>query len=101
MHFEWRHLDFVGHLERLAADWALLGAKVSVPPHDKLLLKSAQHATSTDPLGVRAQLRMLLASRPALRRALCVLLEPDYRCFDYNRSSCAEGTLLLSEQRSR
>ena len=89
MHFEWRHLDFVGHLERLEADWALLEAKVAVPP---LLLKSAQHATSMDPLGVRAQLRMLLASRPALKRALCVLLEPDYRCFDYNRSSCTEAS---------
>ena len=50
-----------------------------------------QHDASSDSLSVRADLLALLRRRPALRRAMCRLLEPDYRCFGYNQSRCFEG----------
>ena len=31
------------------------------------------------------------AARPPLRRAVCRLLTPDYRCFGYDQASCEEG----------
>ena len=92
----WWPLAFVGRLEHRHDDWRALRAAHCAAPNGEAvwgsaLLKKRDDDASADSLGVRAALLELLASRPPLRRAVCRLLTPDYRCFGYDQTSCEAG----------
>ena len=95
----WR-LDFVGKLEAVPISWAQLRAAHCAAPAERTVWGSSAfttrgneegHDASADSLRVRAELLALFRRQPGLRRAVCTLLTPDYRCFGYSLSGCLAG----------
>ena len=81
-HAPTRALDFVGKLENFTRDWAALGALGGVGdnfPYDPELGQHPGSAETAD----RDAMDALLRDDVSILRALCILLAPDYACFDY------------------
>lgn len=54
-----------------------------------------KHVTSGhDPIGARAAMVQMLRHDDSARRALCRLLERDYKCFGYDLFACLHGSAL-------
>jgi len=91
-------LDFVGKLEDLPSEWAALQAAHrnrglgELLPFKRLNLTVGGHMSSQDPFGMREALRTLLDRRADLRTAICTLLLPDYKCFNYDFAQCTRGS---------
>ena len=91
-------LSFVGRLEHATADWERLQqvAGVSLQALD-VHVPNERHATSSDPQLARRRMAQLLLQKQGLRKRLCTLLEPDYKCFGhlgYDVSQCYSGKAL-------
>lgn len=91
-------LSFVGRLEHATADWERLQqvAGVSLQALD-VHVPNERHETSSDPQLARRRMAQLLLQKQGLRKRLCTLLEPDYKCFGhlgYDVSQCYSGKAL-------
>mmetsp|Transcript_28929 Transcript_28929/g.48038 ORF Transcript_28929/g.48038 Transcript_28929/m.48038 type:complete len:355 (+) Transcript_28929:332-1396(+) len=86
-------LQFIGHTEQFAEDWASLRGRVpgGLPRFEDLDRTLGMHPTTDDPLGTKAALVALLQQQPRLRHAICRLLQPDYKCFGYDESQCVSA----------
>ncbi|KAJ8602808.1 hypothetical protein CTAYLR_002577 [Chrysophaeum taylorii] len=89
--------DFVGSIANIDDDFdhVLRRARL-VEDTQALRLKKnlGTHASTLDQLNARADMKDLLASNHTLRKALCHLLAPDYRCFSYDFKACLDGSSL-------
>ena len=77
-------LSFVGRLENATADWERLQQVASVSLQAlNVHFRKQRHKTSRDPQLARRRMAQLLLQKQPLRKRLCTLLEPDYKCFGH------------------
>ncbi|KAG1672601.1 hypothetical protein FOA52_002081 [Chlamydomonas sp. UWO 241] len=81
---------YVGHLESLEDDWSATLSTFGLGPRplDRTL---CQHPSSSDELGTKAGAMAALEADPALQRALCWILLPDFAAFGYELPPACSG----------
>ncbi|KAJ8602054.1 hypothetical protein CTAYLR_002774 [Chrysophaeum taylorii] len=94
--------DLIGNVHTIEDDWQkmLHGSRLTeeqymdyVPPPRVF----GQVAGGDDPLQTRAKMARILATNDTIRRAVCHVLTPDYRCFGYDVKNCIDGTALSAD----
>jgi hypothetical protein len=90
----WRWQVAVGHMAHFQEHWEAVQTwlgQEQVIPWNRSISAVAKHVSSSDPLGTTAAAKTAISKNPAVQRALCFLLLPDFINFGCARCGSRLG----------